>query len=296
MDYVDDDTLEDELLDVSDEILDDFVLVDIIETPETAPTPPTFSLLGGIYSAVSSILSWRWDKDEIEAKSLEDFSTVKELQKYIRDIVLRFGVCESISSRSKNFYKFLRELYSFQPMADMPNVIDIAIVRGSYGNLHFSLIRSGNKSNQTLSWLQCISLIPKFANKKKPINPEAIKRRQLARAMRSAIFYQISEVKSGASNYECVFCKTIGTAPSEFHVDHIYPFCKLMNEFLATWSGQIPEKFEYSKGRIQLCPKDRLFELMWYDYHLKNAELQILCKKCNLKKGKKINEPFHTTQ
>jgi hypothetical protein len=59
-----------------------------------------------------------------------------------------------------------------------------------------------------------------------------------------------------------------------------------MDEFLSKWDGNIPERFEYNKGRIQISVMDRPFEIAWAEFHQTNAKLQILCKTCNLRKGK----------
>lgn len=258
--------------------IDDFLLVDMEELePDTDD---------GLFSRMMSWLPF-WSKSpvpQVPQVLPEDFTSATKLRIYIREIIAEFGECRSVKSKSEMIHTFLLKLYSYHPTRPT-NIIDFAIVRGSYGNLHFSLLKP--TTTQSLSWLVCVTNIPKFIGNRKP-NPAAAKRRQLASAMRTAVIYQTNKLKTSSAVFTCATCNITGTQSSDFHVDHIYPFCKLMDEFLATWSGQMPERFEYNNGRIQISVMDRPFELAWAEFHNSRAKLQLLCKPCNLSKGKKI--------
>jgi len=254
--------------------IDDFVIIQ-----SNVPAPPS----SGIFAY---ILSWWpfWSTPDLPPP--EEFTSASELRAYVRGIIADYGECRSVRDKSKVVFTFLLQLYSYHP-AKPDGIIDFAIVRGSYGNMHLSIIKQN--TSHPLSWVKCLENIPKFASNRKP-NPAAEKRKQLASAMRTAVAYQINKIKVMENGvFTCVLCSTKSSKSSDMHVDHVVPFCKLMDDFLTKWDPHsIPSRFEYNRGRIQISVMDRPFEIAWAEFHQQNAKLQLLCKTCNLRKGKKM--------
>lgn len=126
-------------------------------------------------------------------------------------------------------------------------------------------------SEEVFSWVYCCQFKPRT-------NLE-----NLTRAMREAIKNDIIEFKH-KSQHKCQIC---GTEESDFHVDHNFPpFRDLKTNFLNTTTTQQPTYFTecpvYCLTKFR--EEDSEFCREWQTYHLSNANLQMLCKTCNLKK------------
>jgi 5-methylcytosine-specific restriction endonuclease McrA len=110
-------------------------------------------------------------------------------------------------------------------------------------------------------------------------------------AMRYAVKNTTIEYKLNLlpSVLKCAICKNSSLDYKEYHVDHIYPFSKLQQDFIFSHpSLDVPTIFDDSVHDIASFRKeDKQFENEWVDYHDLYANLQILCSKCNLIKGKK---------
>jgi len=111
--------------------------------------------------------------------------------------------------------------------------------------------------------------------------------KQLAGAMRSAVYDQTAALKNRAM-YVCELCGLQDADPAKFHVDHIKLFSQLKAEFMDMWSAsRIPTKFNYESGPIYFKEVDAGFRAAWQQYHRDYATLRILCVRCNLKRSKK---------
>lgn len=113
----------------------------------------------------------------------------------------------------------------------------------------------------------------------------------LQSAFRHAIKHQIKTWRK--SNYPLsAVCAQCGDHHS-LQVDHKEPqFIELTHTFLSKPENQqtIPTTFAYHKAGRKFLPKDKNFKLRWQRYHHKHANLQWLCRTCNLQKTKaKIN-------
>ncbi|MDY6804522.1 MAG: hypothetical protein SXA11_12045 [Cyanobacteriota bacterium] len=122
----------------------------------------------------------------------------------------------------------------------------------------------------------------------KPLKkPEANAKCNLQEAFRCEVSKQISDFRS---SHQLISHKNI-------HVDHIIPFQKLLQDFLAKYNlhwrdiklEKVPARtIQFKFDRYQI--KNRKLAKAWQDFHQKNAELQILSAKENLQKSSVYNQ------
>ena len=110
---------------------------------------------------------------------------------------------------------------------------------------------------------------------------------QLIKAMRYAIRRQIQKFRKTFTLLKsCVQCQK----RTSLQVDHIYPFCFLVRDFLnKKIPSEIPTTFQYKRrtGLVFFNKVDQSFNRSWQIYHRKNATYQWLCKACNISKSNK---------
>jgi len=113
----------------------------------------------------------------------------------------------------------------------------------------------------------------------------------LTGAMRYAIRRQIQLwKKNNLLLRRCRQCQSVLC----LHVDHIIPFVNIQHDFLKLWmdttAQSLPSKFRYNRRTCQptFTRADVGFTRKWQSYHKTHAKLQWLCRKCNLKKGRKF--------
>lgn len=106
-------------------------------------------------------------------------------------------------------------------------------------------------------------------------------------ALRNAIRDQIVAFRRGVETLQCVQCGD----GRNCDIDHIKPFSVIRNDFLKTVTKpEIPIDFyddEENTCSSFFKMNDEDFERKWTEYHRLNATYQVLCRNCNLKKGKK---------
>ena len=119
------------------------------------------------------------------------------------------------------------------------------------------------------------SNVSQFTTSEKSITP------QLSGAMRSAIGRQIATWKRDNQVFRrCRQCQS----SLNLHVDHVIPFVQLQRDFLQ-YQPCIPTSFFYMRKTCQPRFTDKGFARKWQYFHKKHAQLQWLCRVCNLKKG-----------
>ena len=106
-------------------------------------------------------------------------------------------------------------------------------------------------------------------------------------AFRSCIALQIIYYKNNCTNTHCEIC--LNQLDENTHIDHIKQFSEIIKDFCILFKGKVPTKFDedkfhsssFSKGDIEISSA-------FYDYHLKNANLRMVCAICNLKRKKNV--------
>lgn len=206
-------------------------------------------------------------------KKISDFKTKKEIEMYVKSLLISVGNCNSIRTKSPEVYSFLMNDL-FPRHSDYPNkisdVVDIGLRPNSINSkaVEVYLIKSDG-SIDAISYINCITQKPKD---------------ELNGAFRTAITDQIYAFKAINSN-TCNICNCNDTN-IKYDVDHINYFDKLVYDFKKLYE-KYPTTFDSDyDNRPAFKFEDSDFKDNWYIYHKKHASLQILCKPCNLKRKK----------
>ena len=146
-----------------------------------------------------------------------------------------------------------------------------------YGDRCFWIYRTDG-STTDISYLTCVKAKKKNA------------REQFMAAARFAVVDQILEFKRAAFGVRFVAkCEITGRMVSEeqCHIDHVYPFSKLVDKFIKDFGIDI-EFVEYKQkgdGDIVTQFAEEYIEIKWQEFHLKFAELQVTHREANQAKG-----------
>jgi len=200
------------------------------------------------------------------------FKTKKSAEEYVRDMITKIGVCESVKTHNRDNYNFLIDLFSRHPKypEKIYNMTDISIVPNKVTPrfLELNLIRHDGTTDD-ISWRNCIS---------------GVERNKFKCAMRVAIDEQIKLFRSTHNN-ECAICKT--TSADEYHVDHENHFEEILYNYLKTTTKDTPTIFQNASNNMKMfMPDNKDYEDEWKLFHEANAKLRMLCSTCNLKRPK----------
>ena len=209
----------------------------------------------------------------------ETYKTKTEFYNYIKGIIYKIDICDSVKVKYPEYYNILCELFKFHIdyINKTDGMIDIKIQNNAMNSgLETIIIKESPKNNIDISWNSCAHL--RFKNEINHLND----------SLRSRISDQIIHFRCNNSN-KCVKC---GEVKSDMHVDHIIQFEELKGKFLKICfedNISIPKQFsELTDGTNRSCfrPEDSEFSNKWYEYHKEHATLRILCKNCNLTRRK----------
>jgi len=209
----------------------------------------------------------------------QQFKTKKECLEYTRALLNAMPVC-LVRRGDKNFL-YLSALIEKHPNYEEKIGCGLDFFSVENGTLnktskHLNIYRVDG-SVESISWNNCC----KFS-----LNCEYNPKMYLTQAMRTTIAYDTLEYKKNADN-ECALCKS---REGSFETDHIYPFSKIRDEFLATCQTEVPTTFSKCPTyyNTKFKEEDKEFENEWLSYHTAKRSYQILCKNCNGTKGAKI--------
>lgn len=144
-----------------------------------------------------------------------------------------------------------------------------------------------NKKNNCFYYLKQLGGWEDFSYDKALKKPEANAKCNLQEALRCEISDQILEFKS---RHQLI-------SNGEFHVDHVIPLQKLVQDFLEKYNlhwrdiklEKVPaNNIPFKRDKYQI--KNRQLAKNWQDFHKKNAELQILSAQENLQKSSLYNQ------
>jgi hypothetical protein len=200
------------------------------------------------------------------------FKNKIQLQEYTKNIIKKIGL--GIITKDNEHFNFFNELIKRHSEYEVKKGLGIKnfiIKQNKMNKKAFELnITRIDDSIVDISYIHCCNLI---------------NNNLLLRAMRYSVRKQILKFRNN-SNLTCNMCKINNDC--EFHIDHIKPFSSLSSIFLKD-KLNIPNTFDDCKktNNSKFKKEDYEFKKEWKRYHKKNAELQVLCSKCNLKKSNK---------
>ena len=205
-----------------------------------------------------------------------NFKTKKEAEDFSRNYINKLG-CGFISNLDLEPFKFFMDLINNHPNAKDKigcGIKKIQIQKNSLNkNALETIIVRNDDSTIDFIWLKCSTSSSNsiFDN--------------LKAAMRQYVSIDTQNFKK-KSIKKCVFCKCI---EGDFHTDHHEPsFKKLVDDFLNINPNHPTNFDDEPKTNIAIFKKDdKDYADIWKEYHNNNANLQILCSDCNLRKSKK---------
>lgn len=207
-------------------------------------------------------------------KNPDEFFSLAELKKYTINCIQTIGLCESLLVKDPELYTYFENLFHRHPdkyKKGVDKMVDISICKFPGCSTIYSwsdyqiFINKNDGTKDSISWSKCINKCDNPVEKK------------LKYAMRISVMSQIRTFKSGILNKKCEFCETT----SELTVDHVIKFKKLTDDFISE-NMDYPKNFGKNKFAQEIfLESDKEYENRWMEYHLKNAKLRILCKKCN---------------
>jgi hypothetical protein len=204
------------------------------------------------------------------------FSTKAEAKEYTSNVIKRGE--RNIYPDDDEFNFFISLIKNHQNSVKLleDGVIFFMILKNDFNPTKIDKVMIKTKKDElkSFSWNKCCG----FKRKKD----------KLTIALRECIRPQIMDFKL-KNEIKCCYCNKIEGSLTfcDFHIDHIKPFILLVDEFLQINTLPLPSEFiKTEKLLYKFIDEDEDFKKKWYDFHLLNASLQVLCCECNEKKGK----------
>jgi hypothetical protein len=176
---------------------------------------------------------------------------------------IEIGCCERISTQHPEAYARLIEMFKKHPTAG-DDILELHARRNPIWRGIDYYAEYADDVVYTISANECFF---------KTNSPEAHAIRKMKKAARSTIRDQIEAVRTTTP------C-TCGSSLN-LQVDHVRHFDDLLMTFL---NGRVPLVFEYTAGCEAVFMEPLRSE--WRDFHQRNAELRMLCQKCNSSRPK----------
>jgi hypothetical protein len=204
------------------------------------------------------------------------FNKQTDFEQYIKDLIYhKIGFCKSVKMLKPEFMDEIMDLLQRHPEFEekIKDMNDIKIIFDLLNKkaLKIMIIRS-DFSETDISWRVALS------------GKARTDKSELYSALRSSIQHQIRDFRM-SNSLICEFC----VSTDDLHVDHIKQFEEIAFDFLQSTTIPVPNVFgETTDQTHRRCflDSDIDFENAWKQFHLQNASLRILCKKCNLTRGK----------
>lgn len=202
--------------------------------------------------------------------------TKKAYEAHIRERMYQIGF-GSYYEPSEEF-TFLLDLLKQHPnKTSLPPIKAFHLMPNAFNPQYIHMEVETNETQFPVSWVKCIRQ-PKATDKYAP----------LKQAMRNAVAKDTIQFKQQA-NLQCCACNAKNLSRTDFHTDHkTMPFKHIADAFIALYVE--PTEFDRCErtGTKIFKPEDAEYERLWYEFHKERATYQILCNKCNIKKGAKL--------
>jgi hypothetical protein len=207
----------------------------------------------------------------------KEFKSQMKFEEYIKDIIYnKVGICSDIKNKYPKEYEILLELLKRHPdhKEKTKDLINLKIKRNIKNHKALELNIEKPNGYIDVSFLICIKA------KKNSIKTE------LMSALRSSIEEQIVDFRDNNNNYCCSICNKV----DRLEVDHINYFDEIVYNFIKENKYlPIPKNFDDltdGSNRRTFMKKDLAFMYKFQYFHEENANLRMLCKKCNLSRPK----------
>ena len=212
----------------------------------------------------------------------QTFKTKKAAYTYVKAKIYDIGECKITEEKSASSFKFFTNLCQFKlkykHAGRIVSEFDIYKTKQTGKSLHINVVFN-NGDILPISWVDCSRQTHTTCD-------------ELNEAMRNAISYHMYEFKLSKGygdkliDVKCVLCNST----ENIQCDHIKPFYRLKCNFLSDLKLQQPTEFDKNNfGSCVFKLKNIDFQKQWVTYHNKHSSYQLLCRTCNIKKGKKEN-------
>jgi len=205
------------------------------------------------------------------------FKTKKELECFTRNFLKSNLGSEIVIGQYGS--KFLSELVNRHPdrKSKVRGKINRFIIHKNFGG-HVALSFIDEEGEKSIGWRKCISQTSNtwLAN--------------LREVCRKEVTNQVQDYKD--ENYydgmPCPSCNTKIETRKQAHVDHkTKSFKDIFSEFTGSNFVNLPTDFKSAGNHLSYIFKDEdwFIKDSWVEYHRENADYQILCASCNMRKG-----------
>jgi hypothetical protein len=199
------------------------------------------------------------------------FKTKQELETEIRKIIASYQINTPLNSIDQKFLIcVLKHHYEFDKK--IGTGLKHLKIKEDRNNRYICIVRLDN-SEIDISWH--VALKPNGTTTSKD-NACSIARYEINNQILN--FININEEVDN-----CELCNDV--LSDEVHVDHIIPFDILFLNFLEEKKLSYEDIHKLDMG-LYSCFADKELANQWYNFHLKNAKLRIVHKKCNLSRKK----------
>ena len=195
------------------------------------------------------------------------FKTKATSKKYVKQFLENLGVGEIKSNHQA--YPFLAALFQCKPFKFDLIVNKISASAG----LHVNIYDEPEAVERSISWVKASQF-----NLNKTMSASQL----LNQAMRCSIYPQMAKYRAKHKGESCHKCKST----EYIQVDHLIPFSKIKQDFLKHKSYIPAIKEKNSKYLYCFSECHDEFKNDWNAYHRSKASYQLLCRSCNIKKGK----------
>jgi 5-methylcytosine-specific restriction endonuclease McrA len=189
----------------------------------------------------------------------QQFKTQKVFKEYLKTIWIKHENKVISHNTFPEVHKMLSHVLMRHPLLFDEKPIEFLAIKGQYKEMAW-MYKLHNTTLEKFSMLKCIS------------GKDKTEHNQRNDILRKLIEHDtLHFVKS--NERKCSVCSIY-----EGEVDHIIPFCELVQTFLVTEHNKYPNIMIKNKEKVFT---DEGFMSRWKSYHCKHAKLQFLCKPCH---------------
>ena len=210
---------------------------------------------------------------------MQVFASRHALVSYIRRLVHEQPVDQPFGTEEAAFWRRLLSKHTDAASLQLDQVCSFTVTQGQYTK-HLLLHRVDG-TQQAVSWWSCTQEAASVRLRERmwALRTEIGDQRQEAALIRTLLV---------AGLPVCALCEQVLYPVEIIHMDHIYPFEKLVADFLQTLEPEAVLETERHKvdGSTRCLLKDRALAERWQEYHRTHATLRPVHKHCNTKRAR----------